>query len=206
MFQIRVITDYVNSVDPLNGLLSAFKKWLPKSAEDLQFDLKSVFKDAQRPRPVVQLQKNLSDALSVLLSGDERAIDKLFTEIDRITPRRLHTFWRASKVEAAYERGKAPFGLSPEVTSVRLGGKKWLAVSSYPLDSSLRQLLYGLLREAIFSNEVQRLGKCERDGCGKFTFSVRRKRRFCSDDCRYYHNNHKPERKKNYVKGVWKPK
>jgi hypothetical protein len=193
----RVLVDFANSTgNAVSALLTAFQKWMPPETENLAHDIdaraytKDFYADAE-PRPAGRLRSDIRARLRILLSGDEGELTNILTRLDEVIPPRRRTLW--TEEEATSFR----FVL-PEIRRIKLGGKNYCAVSSYPLRRSLRELLYAMLLDSILADQICRLGQCL--WCRNFTITARKKREFCRDSCRYDFNNHKPERKE-YLKG-----
>ena len=84
---------------------------------------------------------------------------------------------------------------------VVLGGQTYRVGKSNEVDTTEREIAYGLLRDMIESGEFKRLSMCSRSGCGKIAFHKTKKPKFCSDKCRYTSNNQSLERREKRRKG-----
>jgi hypothetical protein len=84
-----------------------------------------------------------------------------------------------------------------------LGKNSLVLAVGTPLKLTLSEVMYDALLKCLLSGEIERIGFCAH--CESLSVYRTKRKKFCSDQCRWDHHNTKPERKQNRVKGVWKP-
>src|SRR5262245_10526845 len=205
--EIRVLVDFANSKG--NGhqrLTAAFRKWMPRGWEhDILFtrDRIGIVMDPlpfyDQPRFFARLRTEIRRELETLLTGDDLKVNRLLKKLDDTTQGRIHTLWTE---DDAKDPMNLPFIL-PEMHRIKLANKPYLVISHYPVFGfSLRQLLYAMLRESVLADQTARLGRCK--SCKGLTVRGRRKRDFCSDQCRWdYHNKSAERQRKRRKGGKW---
>jgi hypothetical protein len=84
---------------------------------------------------------------------------------------------------------------------IRLG-KHRLFVRRAIIGATAEELVYGVLRRALESKDIERLALCEQ--CGKLFYRGKSlKRSFCSNQCRWDFHNRSERRKRQRIGGVW---
>lgn len=89
-------------------------------------------------------------------------------------------------------------------SGVKLGNEMYLVAKGIAMESDLRKLAYGILRELLESGDIEKLGICARKECQKFKLHKTKPPKYCSDECRWAVNNAKHDRKTKRKKhGAW---
>jgi len=162
--------------------VSAFSAWVA---------IKALTERFRRSKGRVKtIQTRMKQDLSILLKGKKNDVQRVWDRVESVVKAKEKPFLFSEDHNLNDIIKVAPW-LSVEDFSrgkkLRLGGKTWWVVRVSQSADSLSAVLYGLLRRTVISGEIERIGICQE--CSKVTVYQTKKKRFCSDECRWHHHN-----------------